>query len=90
MIGAAPAPLLPLIAGASVSGDYGVVVEMRGGIVLRFGTRDRAGQKWAAIAAILADRQLTSLSYVDVRVPDRPAVGGASPAATTTATATIP
>ena len=81
-IGAAPAPLRPLIAGASVSGDYGIVVTMRGGIELRFGTRDRADQKWAAVAAILADRQLTSLSYIDVRVPDRPAVGGRRPPTT--------
>ncbi len=90
VIGAAPAPLLPLIAGASVSDDYGIVVEMPDEIMLRFGTPDRAGQKWAAIGAILADQQLTSLSYVDVRVPDRPAVGGGSTATTTTATATVP
>ena len=89
-IGAAPAPLLPLIADASVSGDYGVVVTMRGGIELRFGTRDRAKQKWAAVAAILADRRLTSLSYIDVRVPNRPAVGGASTADAATATTTAP
>jgi cell division protein FtsQ len=87
-IGAAPAPLLPLIATASVSHDYGIVVTMRGGIELRFGTGDRADQKWMAVAAILADRHLTSLSYIDVRVPDRPAVGGTStvPAAATTTT----
>ena len=89
-IGAAPAPLRPLIAGSSVSGDYGIVVTMRGGIELRFGNRDRADQKWTAVAAILADRQLTSVSYVDVRVPDRPAVGGASTAAATGATDTVP
>jgi cell division protein FtsQ len=89
-IGAAPAPLRPLIAGASVSGDYGIVVTMRGGIELRFGNRDRADQKWTAVAAILADRQLTSVSYVDVRVPDRPAVGGTSTAPATTATDTVP
>jgi cell division protein FtsQ len=89
-IGAAPAPLRPLIAGASVSGDYGIVVTMRGGIELRFGNRDRADQKWTAVAAILADRHLTSVSYVDVRVPDRPAVGGTSTAPATTATDTVP
>jgi cell division protein FtsQ len=89
-IGAAPAPLLPLIAGAFISDDYGVVVTLRGGIELRFGGRERARQKWAAIAAILADRQLTGLSYVDVRVPDRPAVGGASTEAASTAATTPP
>ena len=89
-IGSAPAPLRPLIAGASVSGDYGIVVTMQGGIELRFGTRDRAQDKWAAIAAILADRQLTSASYVDVRVPDRPAVAGTSTAPTASAPTTVP
>ena len=89
-IGAAPAPLRPLIAGASVSGDYGTVLTMRGGIELRFGNRDGADQKWTAVAAILADQRLTSVSYVDVRVPDRPAVGGASTAPVTTATDTVP
>ena len=28
-----------------------------------------------AAAAVLADRRLTTLSYLDVRVPRRPAVG---------------
>lgn len=88
-IGAAPAPLRPLIAGASVSEDYGTVVTMRGGIELRFGSRDHRDEKWAAVAAILADEQLTSATYVDVRVPERPAVGGAS-TASTAATATTP
>jgi hypothetical protein len=87
-VGAAPAPLLPLIATASLSNDYGVVLTMRGGIELRFGTGDGADQKWAAVAAILADRHLTSLSYIDVRVPDRPAVGGASTAPAAAATTT--
>jgi len=79
-IGAAPAPLRPLISGASVSGDYGTVVTMRGGIELRFGNRGRRDEKWAAVASILADPKLTSVTYVDVRVPDRPAVGGAQTA----------
>lgn len=83
-IGAAPAPLRPLIAGASLSHDYGIVVTMRGGIELRLGTRDHMDQKWTAVAAVLADGHLTSLSYVDVRVPDRPAVGGVPATATTT------
>ena len=83
-IGAAPPPLLPLIAGASVSAEYGIVVALKGGIELRFGNRRGAHQKWEAVAAILADPELTSLIYVDVRVPDRPAVGGAATSLATT------
>jgi cell division protein FtsQ len=75
VIGAAPAPLRPLIATATASSDYGLVVTLRDGIELRFGEANRAGAKWAAVAAILADPKLTGLSYVNVRVPERPAVG---------------
>ena len=76
VIGAAPAPLRPLVEDAAISRDHGVVVTARGGIELRFGGAGRAGSKWRAVAAILTDPNLTSLSYVDVAVPDRPAVGG--------------
>jgi cell division protein FtsQ len=88
-IGAAPAPLRSLIEGAALSGDYGVVLTMRGGIELRFGTDGDPRPKWQAVAAILADRSLTSVTYVDVRVPSRPAVGGTpdpSPAVTSATT----
>ena len=77
-IGAAPAPLRALVAKATMSSDYGVVLTMRGGIEMRFGTGADADAKWAAAAAILADPNVTSLSYIDVRVPERPAVGGGS------------
>jgi hypothetical protein len=67
---------LPLIDGATISPDYGVVLDARG-VELRFGTSGRSDAKWKAIAAILADPELTSVAYVDVRVPGRAAVGGA-------------
>ena len=88
-LGAAPAPLRPLIDGLAVTSDYGIVVTMRGGVELRFGTGTGADAKWAAATAILADPSLSSLSYIDVRVPTRPAVGGTSepsPAATSATT----
>jgi len=76
ILGAAPAPLAPLIEGVRVDQDYGVEVTMRGGIPVRFGTGANAAEKWAAIAALLADPKLDALLYADVRVPDRPTVGG--------------
>jgi cell division septal protein FtsQ len=76
VIGAAPAPLRPLIAGEKVEPGTGVVVTMDGGFRIEFGSSELPGRKWAAAAAVLADRGLHSLTYVDVRIPTRPAVGG--------------
>jgi hypothetical protein len=59
-----------------MSSDYGVVLTLRG-VEGRFGGSSRTDAKWAALAAILADPRLTSVTYVDVRAPGRPAVGGA-------------
>jgi cell division septal protein FtsQ len=102
VIGAAPPPLRPLIEGAGISKSYGVAITMRGGIQLRFGTAAKRQAKWSAGAAVLADPRLTQVTYVDLRVPSRPAAGGtqspspatapvtASPAATTPASPPSP
>jgi cell division protein FtsQ len=82
ILGAVPEPLRPLIERTSVSEDYGVEVTLAGGIPVRFGDGARAAAKWSAAAAVLADPRLETLTYLDVRVPERPAVGGGgSPAA---------
>jgi cell division protein FtsQ len=81
VVGAAPAELRPLIEQIGFSKELGVEVNLRGGIPVRFGTGSGATEKWSAVAAVLADPKLTTLSYIDVRVPDRPAVGGANTAA---------
>ena len=75
VLGAAPAPLRAEISTASYSDSHGVAVKLRGGIALHFGPPAAAAAKWAAVAAVLADRRLTTLSYIDVQVPKRPAVG---------------
>jgi cell division protein FtsQ len=75
LLGAAPAPLRREIIGVSSSQSHGIEVKLHGGIELRFGTSGAAADKWAAAAAVLADKRLTTLSYVDVEVPKRPAVG---------------
>jgi cell division protein FtsQ len=76
VIGAAPPPLRPQLEGAETTKDDGIVVTTRQGIDLRFGTPAEARAKWAAAAAVLADPKVTSLEYLDVRVPSRPAIGG--------------
>ncbi|MFL5870518.1 MAG: cell division protein FtsQ/DivIB [Solirubrobacterales bacterium] len=76
--GAAPEPLRPLIHTIEHTPDHGIVATLRGGIPLYFGTAAEAPQKWAAAAAVLADPKLQTLTYLDVRVPRRPAAGGAA------------
>jgi cell division protein FtsQ len=78
VLGAAPPPLRPLIEKIDYGKDYGVEVTLRGGIPVRFGSGSRAAEKWASAAAVLADPKLDSLTYLDVRVPERPAAGGAA------------
>jgi len=76
--GAAPRALRPLIAELGYDDEHGVVATLRGDIPVFFGSGARAAQKWAAASAVLADPKLTALTYLDVRVPERPAVGGAA------------
>jgi hypothetical protein len=75
VLGAAPATLRPYIE-SSYYGESGVDVELVSGIELRFGDSSRAGEKWRAAAAVLADPSITALDYVDLHAPGRPAVGG--------------
>ena len=77
IVGAVPGPLRPLIEGVSFSGDHGVEVEMKGAVPIWFGEMAAAREKWAAVAAVLADPHLKTFTYLDVRAPERPAVGGA-------------
>lgn len=75
VLGAAPAALRPYLEG-SYLGESGVNVKLRSGIELRFGDAARAGEKWRAAAAVLADRSVTALDYVNLHAPRRPSVGG--------------
>jgi len=76
VVGDAPGALRPLIEGVTTTDDDGIVTTLHGGIAVRFGTASKAGAKWAAAAAVLADPTVTTLGYVDVQVPARPAIGG--------------
>lgn len=77
ILGAAPEPLRPMIEEVPFVPEHGVEVVLEGGIAVRFGPGERAAAKWAAVGAVLADPELDTLTYLDVRVPERPAVGGA-------------
>jgi len=74
--GAAPAPLARRIDEIARERDRGIVVTLKDGPELVFGGVARAGDKWRAATRVLADKDSQGSSYVDVRLPERPAAGG--------------
>jgi cell division protein FtsQ len=75
VLGAAPAALRPYLQ-SSYYGESGVDVNLKAGVELRFGDASQAARKWRAAAAILANPSVTTLDYVDLHAPSRPAIGG--------------
>jgi cell division protein FtsQ len=79
--GTAPAALRSRLESIEVRAEEGIVVQMRDGPELIFGDATRAHAKWIAATRVLADPEAEGASYIDVRLPGRPAAGGL-PAAT--------
>ena len=79
VLGVAPAPLVERAVQARRDGARGVVVSLRRGPEIFFGKPDELRAKWAAAARVLATPAARGASYVDVRLPDRPAAGGVGP-----------
>jgi cell division protein FtsQ len=75
VLGAVPRTLLGWVQRVS-SGPEGITVTMRDGLSIYFGNAPRAHAKWLAAARVLADPSSAGASYLDVRLPERPAAGG--------------
>lgn len=75
VLGTAPEQLLDLVRVVR-RGDAGLEIELQRGPRLIFGSAESAVSKWAAATAVIADGAATRATYIDVRVPGRPAVGG--------------
>jgi hypothetical protein len=91
LLGATPAPLGKAVA-TVFSGPYGLTVAMRDGLLVYFGDATRPHAKWLSLARVLADPSSSDASYIDVRVPERPAAGfpaGAGPAATSSSEGSV-
>jgi cell division protein FtsQ len=73
----APAPLRPRIRDIGF-GANGIVAHLRRGPYLIFGSADRLDAKWLAAARVLASPSARGATYIDLRLPDRPAAGGLS------------
>jgi cell division protein FtsQ len=82
VLGAAPESLLSVAEGTAMTAE-GIEATLEGGVVLQFGDASRAATKWEAASRILADQDLGALTYIDLRAPERPAVGGAAPSTET-------
>lgn len=74
VLGAAPAPL-DRLAERAFEGPKGLTVAMRNGLLVYFGNDTRPHAKWLSLARVLADSSSSGASYVDVRLPGRPAAG---------------
>jgi cell division protein FtsQ len=75
-VGLAPRPLQQRLTRVRYKGGVGLVAQLRKGPELRFGDASRLAAKWAAAARVLAAAGARGATYVDLRLPERPAAGG--------------
>lgn len=76
VVALAPEPLRTRIKAVRVRAGTGIVVTLRRGPELRFGDSSRLPAKWEAAARVLAAAGARGATYIDLRLPDRPAAGG--------------
>jgi cell division protein FtsQ len=74
--GLAPAALRHRLEQIDMRGQDGIVIELRDGPELIFGDATRVRAKWVAATRVLADPDSQGATYIDVRLPGRPAAGG--------------
>ncbi|MFZ2052352.1 MAG: hypothetical protein WAU69_15630 [Solirubrobacteraceae bacterium] len=77
VLGATPAPLLPLVLQV-FTGQQGLTVKMANGLLIYFGNDSRPHAKWDALVSVLIAQGSAGASYVDVRLPERAAAGVSS------------
>jgi cell division protein FtsQ len=77
VVALAPQPLRPRIRDVELARN-GIVAHLRRGPYLIFGNADRLAAKWLAAARVLASPASQGATYIDLRLPDRPAAGGLS------------
>jgi cell division protein FtsQ len=87
LLATAPSPLRARIRRVYV-GARGLTAPLQNGPVLYFGGADRLRAKWTAATVVLGDRSSAGATYVDLRLPERPAAGGLESATPAEADAT--
>jgi cell division protein FtsQ len=76
VVGLAPKPLQGRLKSVAIRPGVGIVAQLRNGPELRFGDATRLPAKWASAARVLAAAGARGATYVDLRLPERPAAGG--------------
>ncbi len=74
VLGAAPWQLRSAVA-RTFDGSRGLTVAMRDGLLVYFGDASRPHAKWLSLERVLADQSSADATYIDVRLPERPAAG---------------
>jgi cell division protein FtsQ len=74
VLGAAPTRMAAAVARV-FNGPEGITVAMHNGLIVYFGDATRPHAKWISLARVLAASSSAGASYVDVRLPERPAAG---------------
>jgi cell division protein FtsQ len=82
VLGAAPDVLLRQVKSLKW-GRNGLVITLNKGVELYFGDAAKASAKWRAAASVLAAPSSAGATYIDLRAPERPAIGGLGAAPTT-------
>jgi cell division protein FtsQ len=86
VLAAAPSVLAKHVSRVYESSE-GLTLAMGNGLLVYFGDAVRPHAKWLSLARVLADHSSAGASYIDVRLPSRPAAGfpaGAGPASSST------
>ncbi len=86
VLAAAPAQLERYVARA-YTGPEGLTLAMRNGLLVYFGNATRPHAKWLSLARVLVSPSAAGASYVDVRLPERPAAGFSSASSSSTSAA---
>jgi hypothetical protein len=77
VLAGAPEPLRSQLDRAyAAPAGRGILIAMRSGPTLDFGTSARLAAKWASATRVLAAPSSTGASEIDVRLPERPAARG--------------
>jgi cell division protein FtsQ len=76
VVGLAPEPLRTRIASVGFEPGTGIVAKMTAGPDLIFGDANRLPAKWMAAARVLSAAGARGATYIDLRLPERPAAGG--------------